>query len=159
MTVKNSLRIDGLVERALALNFEELSALPEPDQVRDVRRLGAKRGGDAVALSTLLRLAGASSEAQYITLHAAADDFHASVPLSSVSGKAVLIYQQDGAPLPASAGGPFRFFIPDHAACRTAEIDECANVKFVDRIELTRERGFDNRPRDEREHAKLHEPG
>ncbi|MDZ4783674.1 MAG: molybdopterin-dependent oxidoreductase [Planctomycetia bacterium] len=159
MNANNSLRVDGLVERALALNFDDLRALPEADQVRDVRRLGAKRGGDAVGLATILRLAGASSEAQYITLHAGADDFHASVPLSSVSDKAVLIYQQDGAPLPAAAGGPFRFFIPDHAACRTAEIDECANVKFVDRIELTRERGFDNRPQDETEHAKLHEPG
>lgn len=159
MINENSLRVDGLVERALTLNFEELSALPEPEQVRDVRRLGAKRGGDAIGLSTILRLAGASSEAQYITLHAAADDFHASIPLSAVQDSAVVIYRLNGAPLAAFAGGPFRFFIPNPAACRTAEIDECANVKFVDRIELTRERGFDNRPTDESEHAKLHQPG
>jgi DMSO/TMAO reductase YedYZ molybdopterin-dependent catalytic subunit len=157
MTPENSLRVDGLVERALTLNFEELSALPELDQVRDVRRLGAKRGGDAVGLATILQLAGVSSAAQYITLHAAADDFHASIPLSSVQDTAVVIYQHEGEPLPSSAGGPFRFFIPNHAACRTAKIDECANVKFVDRIELTRERGFDNRPHDETEHAKLHQ--
>ena len=52
---------------------------------------------------------------------------------------------------------PFRFLIPDFAACKTHEIDECANVKFVNRIELTRERGHDNRPHDEAEHAALHE--
>ena len=36
------------------------------------------------------------------------------------------------------------------------DIDECANVKFLDHIELTAERGFDNRPEDEEEHARLH---
>ena len=41
------------------------------------------------------------------------------------------------------------------AACD--DIDECANVKFLDHIEFTAERGFDNRPEDEDEHAALHE--
>jgi hypothetical protein len=49
-----------------------------------------------------------------------------------------------------------RFLIPDYAACHTDEIDECANVKFVDRIELTTEKGFDNRPHDGAAHAALH---
>jgi hypothetical protein len=31
-----------------------------------------------------------------------------------------------------------------------------ANVKFVDRIELTADKGFDNRPHDGAEHAALH---
>ena len=35
-----------------------------------------------------------------------------------------MIYRLDGQPLPAKAGGPVRFFIPDFAACHTAEIDE-----------------------------------
>ena len=56
----------------------------------------------------------------------------------------------------AKVGGPVRFFIPDHAACHVAEVDECANVKFVDRIELTHGRGFDNRPTEEEEHVELH---
>ena len=58
--------------------------------------------------------------------------------------------------LPITAGGPVRFFIWDSAACQSAEVDECANVKFLDHIELTVERGFDNRPEDEEEHARLH---
>jgi hypothetical protein len=55
-----------------------------------------------------------------------------------------------------SGRGPVRFFIPDFAACHTHEIDECANVKFVDRLELTADKGFDNRPHDGAEHAALH---
>ena len=49
-----------------------------------------------------------------------------------------------------------RFFIPEQKAGQNAEIDECANVKFVHTIELAATRGFDNRPHDEKEHAELH---
>ena len=77
-------------------------------------------------------------------------------PLDAVIDKALVIYRLDGQPLPEKAGGPVRFFIPDFAACQTHEIDECANVKFVDRLELTAEKGFDNRPHDGDEHAALH---
>lgn len=150
------LHLDGLVTALRSWSWAELAAIDEAQQVRDVRQLGAKRPGDAVRLSALLESAGVLPEAQFITLHAAADDFHASVPLLAVRERAVVIYQLDGAPLAKSAGGPFRFFIPDHAACQTHEIDDCANVKFVDRIELSRERGRDNRPHDEAEHARLH---
>ena len=56
-----------------------------------------------------------------------------------------------------SKGGPTRFIIRDHAACHADEIDECANVKFLDRIEFTIDKGFDNRPSDDEQHAKLHQ--
>ena len=36
------------------------------------------------------------------------------------------------------------------------EIDECANVKYLDHIELTAGKGHDNRPHDEQQHAALH---
>jgi len=105
----------------------------------------------------LLALVRPRAGVRYLTLHASNDDFHASIPLDSVRDRAILIYRLNGQPLPLSAGGPLRFFIPDFAACHTQEVDECANVKFVDRIELSQERGQDNRPSEEEEHAKLHE--
>ncbi len=151
-----SLRIDGEVERPAQLSTHDLAALNEADQIADVSRLDPKRHGRAVRLSGLLAHVGARATAKYLTLHATADDFHASIPLEAVRDRAVLIYELDGAPLPAKAGGPLRFLVPDHAACRMDEIDDCANVKFVDHIELTVERGRDNRPTDEEEHADLH---
>ena len=151
------LKIDGEVDSPLSLSFEQLAALPESAQVRDVSRLDPKRQGDAIRLSALLERARPKSSVRYLTLHAARDDFHASIPLDAVREKAILIYSMAGQPLSEKAGGPVRFFIPDFAACHTAEIDECANVKFVDRIELTPGRGHDNRPHDADEHARLHE--
>lgn len=150
------LTIDGECAQPRALGFEDLAHLPSEHQVLDVSRLVPGRKGDAVKFAGLLQLVRPKSTAKYLGLHASADNFHASIPLAAVVEKALVIYRLDGQPLPAKAGGPVRFFIPDFAACHTAEVDECANVKFVDRIELTAERGFDNRPHDGNEHAALH---
>lgn len=150
------LTIDGEVQRPVVWAFEDLAAVAEQYQVNDVRRLDPKRSGDAVALAGLIAAVGVAPAAKWITLHASADDFHASIPLEPVRERAIVIYRQDGAPLAKKAGGPFRFFIPDFAACRTHDVDECANVKFVDRIEFSVERGRDNRPEEERAHAELH---
>ena len=148
--------IDGLVDCRLELSLDDLAAIDARQQIADVGRFDPKRRGDAVRLAGLLALARPQPVVRWITLHAAADDFHASIPLDRVRDRAIVIYRVDGGPLPAAAGGPFRFFIPDHLACRAAEIDECANVKFVDRIELTADRGHDNRPHDDAAHAQLH---
>lgn len=153
----STLSVDGEVARPLSLSFDDLATMPADAQVADISRLDAKRKGDAVKLDAVLKLAGVKPSARYLTLHSSTDDFHASIPLEVVRERGLLVYRLEGEPLPVKAGGPFRFFIPDFAACHTQEVDECANVKFVDRIELSQERGQDNRPSEEEEHAKLHE--
>jgi DMSO/TMAO reductase YedYZ molybdopterin-dependent catalytic subunit len=152
------LRVDGEVERPLNLRFEDLAKIPARDQVRDVSQYHPKRKGNGVSLESILALAGPKPSATYLTLHAAADDFHASVPLAAVRGEGIVVYELSGEPLSAAHGGPVRFLIRNPAACHTDELDDCANVKFVDRIELTAGRGLDNRPHDEQEHARLHSP-
>ena len=151
------LKVDGEVQRPTSFTFEQLAQIDPQYQIEDVSRIDPARKGDAVQLQGLLTHAGVSGEVRFLGLHSAYDDFHASIPLANVRETAFVIYRLEGQPLPRDKGGPARFYIPDHASCNTDEIDECANVKFVDRIELTRERGFDNRPQDEEEHAKLHE--
>ncbi len=151
------LRVEGEVAEPLELTFADLEAFPPEHCVNDVSRLTGGRPGDAVTLFGLMQIAGVRPEAAYLGLHSSRDDFHASIPLGPVEERGLLIFRLDGEPLPGTAGGPLRFFVPDHAACHTAEIDECANVKYVDRLEFTREKGFDNRPEDEADHAALHE--
>lgn len=150
------LRIEGEVEQPRTVTFEELAGLEARYQVPDVSALVPGRQGGAVRLAGLLELVRPKPTARYLGLHASVDDFHASIPLEAVRERALVIYHLQGQPLPPRAGGPVRFFIPDYAACHTDEIDECANVKFVDRIELTAEKGFDNRPHDGAAHAALH---
>lgn len=151
------LRIDGEVACPMTLSFADLAALDEQYQIRDVSRLIPKRHGDAVQLAGLLALVRPNNGVDYLGLHSSQDNFHASIPLEPVRDQAIVIYRLNGQPLSIEDGGPVRFYIPNHSHCHTSEIDECANVKFVDHIELTRGRGFDNRPTDEDEHARLHE--
>lgn len=150
------LRIDGAVARPLEFSYDDLCALGASAQVADVSRVDPQRQGDAVRLAALLALVGVEPQGDYLTLHASRDDFHASIPLAAVQERGLLIYRLSGQPLPAEKGGPIRFLIPDYAACHTAEIDDCANVKFVDRIEITCGRGQDNRPHDDAAHEALH---
>ncbi len=156
MTDHAILRIDGEVEHPCSLSLAELAAVDAKYQVADVSRLVPGRAGDAVTLEGLLTLMGVKPSGTYLTIHASADGFHASVPLAAVRASALVVYRLAGGPLPAKSGGPIRLLIPDTAACHTHEVDECANVKFVDHLEITRERGHDNRPATEAEHARLH---
>ena len=150
------LRIEGAVEAPLELRFEDLAALPESSQVTDVSRFHPKRKGDGVTLEAILERARPLPTADYLTLHADRDDFHVSVPLDAVRGEAVVVYKLGADRFGIENGGPIRFLIRDPSACHTAELDDCANVKFLSRIELTEQRGLDTRPADEVAHVALH---
>jgi DMSO/TMAO reductase YedYZ molybdopterin-dependent catalytic subunit len=149
------LTVEGAVDRPLRLTSADLDALPEPMRVWDVSRFDPKRRGDGVALRALLEQAGVHPQATYVTLHADRDNFHVSVPLEPVRDQGVIVYRLGSERLGTEHGGPFRLLIPDPAACHTGELDECANVKYLSRIELTARRGRDTRPTTEEGHAEL----
>ena len=150
------LTIDGLVERPARLSFADLDALPEAARVPDVSRFHPKRRGDGVELDALLHRVGVRPEANYVTLHADRDDFHVSVPLGPLREQGIVVYRLGAGRLGIDEGGPIRFLIRDPSACHTGELDECANVKYLSRIELTTRRGRDTRPATEAEHEALH---
>ena len=156
MSDQPSLRIDGEVGQALTLTFDELTQWSDESRVADVSQLDASRRGVAIRLAAIMEKVQVGADATHLGLHSSLDDFHASIPLAPVVDRGLLIYSVDNQPLDVKAGGPFRFFIPDHSACHVDEIDECANVKFVDHLEFTNGKGFDNRPEDDDEHEALH---
>ncbi len=156
MSDKVVLTIDGAVERPQSLTYADLEALPESAQVHDVSRFHPSRRGDGVLLEALLSRAGVKPAANYLTLHADRDDFHVSIPLAPVRAEGIVVYRLGPDRLSGQQGGPIRFLIRDPSACHTGELDECANVKYLCRIELTERRGRDTRPADEGAHAALH---
>ena len=151
------LKVDGLVGKPLTMTCEDFARIDPSQRVEDVSQVGAKRAGQAVRIAAILEMANVSADVTHLGLHGTRDNFHASIPLAPVLARGLIIYAAEGQSLSVAAGGPFRFFIPDHAACHMDEIDECANVKYLDRIELTQGKGSDNRPQDDDEHARLHE--
>ena len=153
-----ALIVDGMVTRTVALEYADLAGLGA--QIEDVGTLVPKRRGAAVPLRAVLDIAGVRPGASYLTVTSSDTTFSASVPLEAVLDTAVLVYRHGDGPLPGAMGGPVRLLIPDAASCRTAEIDTCANVKFVGRLHLGAERGEDTRPSTPRDHKALHrKPG
>lgn len=149
--------VDGAVRQPARFTYDDLRNLPDADQVRDVSRFPSRKKGDGVSLESLLRLVEPDPGANYLTLHSGRDDFHVSVPLAPIRAEGIVLYRLDNAPLPRDQGGPIRFLILDPAQCHTSELDDCANVKYLDRIELSVRKGRDTRPADEAEHRALHE--
>ncbi|MGC8639690.1 MAG: molybdopterin-dependent oxidoreductase [Isosphaeraceae bacterium] len=156
MKSEHLLKVDGAVEQPLELTLADLAALPASLQVHDVSRFHPQRKGDGVALEAILAVARPSALANYLTLHADRDDFHVSIPLEPVRAEGIVVYHRGGEPLAVEQGGPIRFLIRDPSACHTSELDDCANVKYLSRIELTVRRGRDTRPQTDEEHERLH---
>ena len=146
--------VSGLVGHPLELSHADLAALP--GQVADVSALAPGREGVAVRFAAVLDAASAQAGAAFLTLEAEGG-FAASIPLDAVVDQALLLYALDGEPLPEAKGGPVRFLIPNPAACGAADVDTCANVKFLNSIHLGAERGRDVRPTTLRAHEALHE--
>lgn len=152
----NALVVTGEVAEPLRVTAEQMAEFPERYQAPDTRALGADRAGTGVYLNALVNMAVPEDSVKYVTFRSPSDDFAASVPLDRVKENGVVIYAINGKPIPREKGGPFRFIIPNAAACQSDEIDECVNVKFLEEIVLSEEKLRDTRPKDEEEHAKLH---
>ncbi len=151
------LRVEGAVGRPLGVTFEDLAGMPGDVQVPDVSRFQPTRRGDAVTLAALLGVASPRPEATHLTLHADRDDFHVSIPLDAIREQGLVVYKVGPDRLGVEQGGPIRLLIRDPSACHAGELDECANVKYLSRIELTAGRGRDTRPVDDESHRALHE--
>jgi DMSO/TMAO reductase YedYZ molybdopterin-dependent catalytic subunit len=151
------LRFEGAVARPIGFTFADLGGIREEFQVADVSRFQPTRRGDAVTLSALLDLAGPAPSATHVTLHADRDDFHVSIPLDAIRDQGLVVYKVGGEPVAVEQGGPIRLLIRDPSACHAGELDECANVKYLSRVELTAGRGRDTRPVDDAEHQALHD--
>ena len=151
------LRTGGLVERALALSFDDLAALP--GQIPDIASEIPGREGGGVRLDAVLEASGARDDARFITLATGDGSFSASIPLAPIRAQGVLVYRDGADPLPEAKGGPVRFFIKDIESCSlgAGEADRCANVKHLGRIELSAALGEDTRPTTQNEHDALHE--
>ena len=149
------LQVTGLAASPRAFDFQALAALP--GQLPDVSAVLPGREGGGVRLTALLDAVRPLPNAGYLTLEATDGSFSASIPLKPIRDQGIILYRLGDGPLPAAKGGPVRFFIADAESCGLAEVDACANVKFLGRIDLSEEPGRDLRPATQQAHEALHE--
>lgn len=126
------LTVDGAVEAPLALDLDDLLALPQVDEEADFHCVTgwsvldlAFRG---VRLETLIALARPTGAATHLMTHAA-DGYSANLPLEEALKPDVLVaHEVEGGPLPPERGGPARLVVPQLWAWKGA--------KWLTRIEL-----------------------
>jgi DMSO/TMAO reductase YedYZ molybdopterin-dependent catalytic subunit len=143
------LRIDGLVDRPVTLDYEHLRALPRAEQVSDFHCVTGWSVGHVhwagVRFDDLLAAAGPRPDATSLTFTSAEKPYVDTLTLKQVGLADVLLaYELDGKPLPREHGAPVRVVIPEMYGYK--------NVKWVERITLTaaaepgywEQRGYDS---------------
>ena len=111
-----SLRIDGLVETAHELTWDQLRALPGSTYEGDIHcvttwsKLGTSFSG--VSVDTLLALARPTPAATHVVAWSHSG-YTTNLPLADVTGaKAWVVWEHEGQPLPLEHGGPARLLVP-----------------------------------------------
>lgn len=133
------LRIDGAVVQPVTLDAPALAKLPDEYHVRDLGGILPGKHGKGVRVEGLLTIPAIHPDADHVTVHSQDGRFAASLTLPQARAHGVLVYELDGEEIPEARGGPFRLMAPGLG-------DLCANVKGVNRLELTRGPGKDTRP-------------
>ena len=129
------LRVHGLVERPLTVDFAALLAAPQTTLELDVHCvtgwsvLGARFAG--VRLKALAERAVVRPSARYVVFEAA-HGYTANVPLREALKENVLIvHRLENSPLPRAHGGPVRAVVPDLYFWKSAKW--LTGVRFVER--------------------------
>ena len=143
-----ALRLFGLVNNAVTLNWSQFSALPQTSVVSDMhcvtRWTQLDMRWQGVAGRELVRLANPMDEAQFVTLHGY-DDYTTNLPLETLLDDDVLIaHSVLGAPLSVDHGWPARMVVPKRYAWKGAKWISAIEFHAQDRPGFWEVRGYHN---------------
>ncbi|GAA1773398.1 sulfite oxidase-like oxidoreductase [Nocardioides hankookensis] len=129
---KWTMSVDGLVETPRTWSWRELHALPGSTYFGDIHCVTTWSKFDVtfagVSVDTLLEAAGPLPEAAYVMAHSTTG-YTTNLPLADLTGgKAWVVWDYDGKPLPRGHGGPVRLLVPHLYFWKSA--------KWVTRLEL-----------------------
>ena len=111
-----SMRVDGLVTSPATWSFDEIRRLPGSVYEGDIHcvttwsKLGTSFGG--VSVDTLLEQVGVLPQASHVVAWSHTG-YTTNLPLEHVTGgKAWVVWEHEGKPLPHQHGGPVRLLVP-----------------------------------------------
>ena len=115
-TAEWTFTVEGEVERTARWTWDEIHALPPSSYSGDIHcvttwsKLGVEFGG--VSVDTLLEAAGPLPTATH-AMAVSHTGYTTNLPLADLTGgKAWVVWDYDGAPLPREHGGPARLLVP-----------------------------------------------
>jgi DMSO/TMAO reductase YedYZ molybdopterin-dependent catalytic subunit len=119
------LRVFGLVEEELVLDYDALRALPATDVTTDIHCVTRWSRFDAgfrgVHWRELAALCKPLPAAGFVVAHAP-QNFTANLPLGALADDDALVcYEADGEPLAAEHGGPVRLVVPSRYFWKSAK--------------------------------------
>jgi DMSO/TMAO reductase YedYZ molybdopterin-dependent catalytic subunit len=127
--------VDGLVDRPTTWTWDEIHALPRSAYTGDIHcvttwsKFDVTFGG--VSVDVLLEAAGPSDDAKFVLAHSTTG-YTTNLPIQDVTGgKAWVVWEYDGRPLPREHGGPVRLLVPHLYFWKSA--------KWITRLELMAE--------------------
>lgn len=124
--------VDGLVENPQTWSWQEMHALPPSTYVGDIHCVTTWSKFDmtfaGVSVDTLLEVARPTAEAKFVLAHSTTG-YTTNLPIEDITGgKAWVVWDYDGKPLPPGHGGPVRLLVPHLYFWKSA--------KWVTRLEL-----------------------
>jgi len=149
VTTRNwRLRVYGLVENELNLDWAALQAMPQVTDVSDfhcvTRWSQLDMDWQGVRARDLLALAQPKEAAKFVTLHSY-DGYTTNLPLTALLDDDVIIaHSVLGAPLTLEHGGPVRLVVPKRYAWKSAKWLKAIEVHEFDRPGFWEVRGYHN---------------
>jgi DMSO/TMAO reductase YedYZ molybdopterin-dependent catalytic subunit len=141
--------VEGLVQNPVTLSWEEIHGLPPSTYEGDIHcvtqwsKLGITFTG--VSVDTLLALARPQPAATHV-LASSHTGYTTNFPLSDVTeGKAWVVWEVDGGPLPVEHGGPARLLVPHLYFWKSAKWVSGLGLLDHDEPGFWEQRGYHNR--------------
>ena len=142
------LRVYGLVENEIKLDWDAYQALPQTEDVSDFHCVTRWTRLDmdwiGVKARDILMQAGPLENAKYVTLHGY-DGYTTNLPLEALLDDDVLIaHSALGYPLTTAHGGPVRMIVPKRYAWKGAKWLKAIELHAEDRLGFWEVRGYHN---------------
>lgn len=142
------LRIYGLVEHELNLDWAAFQALPQVTDISDfhcvTRWSQLDMDWQGVRAQDILALAQPKDSAKFVTLHSY-DGYTTNLPLAALLDSDVIIaHSVLGAPLTPEHGGPARMVVPKRYAWKSAKWLEAIELHEFDKPGFWEVRGYHN---------------
>jgi len=141
--------VDGLVERPTIWTWDEIQALPGSTYEGPIHcvttwsKFGTHFAG--VSVDTLLSAAGPTPEAAYVMARSHTG-YTTNLPLDDVTGgKAWVVWEYEGAPLPVDHGGPARLLVPHLYFWKSAKWVSGLELMAEDRPGFWEQNGYHDR--------------
>lgn len=143
------LRVFGLVEEQVTLDWAGFMALPQRRETTDMHCVTTwsryDNAWEGVATRDLLAAVGPKPAARFVVLHSY-DGYTTNLPLEDFAAEdAMIVHRWDGAPLPVEHGGPVRLIVPHLYLWKSAKWLHRVELLETDRPSYWEERGYHDR--------------